>query len=178
MKYQLTHPWLQGSIPKTFSYMIKFASLNLANQMLSFWRSLQWSLYSTLQKWPVRHLTLLLKQPQVLVVLSSGITPMDTTILSNSTLMVLDPLLASVLQFYSPPSLETTTIFSNGPSQRSSTLVFEIKWTQWTLGWRQSDLIKTQPTSSPQFQQKQELQQLSWITLFLTPSSSAKLKVF
>ena len=56
--------------------------------------------------------------------------PMDTISSSNSTLMVLDPLLASVLQFYSPSSLETTTIFSNGPSQSSSTLVFEISSTQ------------------------------------------------
>ena len=39
---------------------------------------------------------------------------MDTISSSNSTLMVLDPLLASVLQFFSPSSLETTTIFSNG----------------------------------------------------------------
>ena len=31
------------------------------------------------------------------------------------TLMVLDPLLASVLQYYSPSSLAITTIFSNGP---------------------------------------------------------------
>ena len=55
--------------------------------------------------------------------------PMDTTSSSNSTLMVSDPLLASVLQFDSPSSLATTTIFSNGPSQSSSTLVFEINWT-------------------------------------------------
>ena len=34
MKYQITHPSLRGSIPNTFSYMIKIASLNLAIQML------------------------------------------------------------------------------------------------------------------------------------------------
>ena len=55
--------------------------------------------------------------------------PMDTTFSSNSTLMVLDPLLASVLQSYSPSFLETMTK-SNGPSQSSSRLVFEISWTQ------------------------------------------------
>ena len=65
----------------------------------------------------------LLEPAQVLVVLSSGITPMDTTFSSDSTLMVLDPLLASVHQFYSPPSLLTTTSYFNGPSQSSSTLV-------------------------------------------------------
>ena len=36
MKYQLTHPSLRGSFPNVFSYLIKFASLNLAFQMLSF----------------------------------------------------------------------------------------------------------------------------------------------
>ena len=35
MRYQLTHPSLRGSIPNTFSYMTKFASWNLATQMLS-----------------------------------------------------------------------------------------------------------------------------------------------
>ena len=50
---------------------------------------------------------------------------MDTTFSSNFTLMVLEPLLASVLQYYSPSSLPITIIFSNGPSQSSSTLVFE-----------------------------------------------------
>ena len=69
-------------------------------------------------------------RPQVLAALLSGLTPMGTISSLSFTLMVLDPLLASVLQFYSPISLETTTIFSNGPSQRSSTLVFEINWTQ------------------------------------------------
>ena len=130
MKYRHTHPSLRGSIPNTFSYTIKFASLNLAIRMLLFGNFPQLSLYSILQKWPVHHLTPLLNQPQVLVVLVSGLTPMDTISSSNSTLTVLDPLLASVLQFYSPSSLETKTIFSNGPSQSSSTLVFEINWTQ------------------------------------------------
>ena len=55
--------------------------------------------------------------------------PVDTTFSEKFTLMVLDPLLASVLQYYSPSSLATTTIFSNGPFQRLSTLVFEINWT-------------------------------------------------
>ena len=36
MKYQRTHQSLQGSILNTFYYAIKFASLNLATQMLSF----------------------------------------------------------------------------------------------------------------------------------------------
>ena len=76
------------------------------------------------------HLIPSLSRPLALVVLSSGPTPMDTTSSSNSTRMVLDPLQASVLQFYSPSSQETMTIFSNGPSQRPSTLVFEINWTQ------------------------------------------------
>ena len=56
----------------------------------------------TLQKWPDHHLIFSLNWPHVLVVISSGTTPMDTTSSSTSTLMVLDPLLASVLQFYSP----------------------------------------------------------------------------
>ena len=125
-----TYTSITAGIPSQyFFYVLKIASLNLAIQMLSFENFPQRSLYSTLQKWPVHHLTHLLNRPQVLVVLSSGLTPRDTTSSSNSTLMLLDPLLPSVLQFYSPSSLETTTIFSNGPSQSSSTLVFEIKWT-------------------------------------------------
>ena len=48
---------------------------------------------------------------------------------SNFTRMVWDPLLASVLQYYSLSSLATTTIFSSSPSQSSSTLVLEIDWT-------------------------------------------------
>ena len=159
MKYQLTHPSLRGSIPNTFSFMIKFASLNLAIQMLLFGKFPQWSLYLTLQKWPDHPLIPLLNRPQVLVVLHSGLTPIDTTSSSISTLKVLDPLLASVLQFYSPSSLATTTIFSNGPSQSSSTLVLQINCTHGTPGWKQSDLIKTHPTRSPQCQQKLELQQ-------------------
>ena len=55
---------------------------------------------------------------------------LDTTSSSNSTRIVLDPLRASVLQFYSHSSQETMTIFSNGPSQRPLTFVFEINWTQ------------------------------------------------
>ena len=39
MKYQRTHPSLQGSILNTFYYTIKFASLNLATQMLLFGKS-------------------------------------------------------------------------------------------------------------------------------------------
>ena len=41
MKYQRTHPSLQGSTPNIFYYTIKFASLNLATQMLLFGRSPQ-----------------------------------------------------------------------------------------------------------------------------------------
>ena len=41
-------------------------------------------------------------------------TPMFKTSSSNSTLMVLDPLRANVLQFYSPSSQEPMTTFSNG----------------------------------------------------------------
>ena len=55
--------------------------------------------------------------------------PMDTTFLSNSIRMVLDPLLASVHQSYSPFSLATTTIYFSGPSRRSFTLVSVINWT-------------------------------------------------
>ena len=79
--------------------------------------------------------------------------------LSNSTRMVSDPLRASVLRFYSHSSRETRTIFSNGPSQRPSMLVFETSWTQWILGRRQSYPTKTQLTRSQQCQQKLELQQ-------------------
>ena len=129
MKYQPTHPSQRGYIPNTFSYMIKLAKLNLAIQMLSFGRSPQLNLHSTLQKWPVHHLIPSLNRPQVLVVLSSRLTPMDTFFSSNSTLMVLDPLLASMLQFCSPSSQQTTAMFSNGPPQSSYTLVLEINWT-------------------------------------------------
>ena len=142
-----------------FFYMINFASLNLAIQMLPFGRSPQWSLYLTTQKWPDHHQIPSSSWPQVLAALFSRIIPMDTTSSSNYTLMVLDPLRASVLQFYSPSSQETMTIFSNGPSQRPSTLVFEINWTQWTPGWKQFDRTKTQPTRSPQCQQKLESRQ-------------------
>ena len=158
-KYQLTHPSLRGSIPNTSSLMINFASLNRDIQMSLFGKFPQWSLYSTLQKWPDHHLIPSLSRPLALVVLSSGPTPMDTTSSSNSTRMVLHPLRASVLQFYSPSSLETMTIFSNGPSQSSSTLVIEINLTQWLPGWRQPDLTMTQPTRNQQGQQKLELQQ-------------------
>ena len=41
MKYQRTHQSLQGSILNTFYYTIKFASLNLATQMLLFGKSPQ-----------------------------------------------------------------------------------------------------------------------------------------
>ena len=129
MKYQLTHPSLRASILNTFSYMIKFGSLNLAIQMLLIEKFPQSSLYSTLQKCPDLHLIPSLNRPQVLAALSSGLTPMDSTSSSNSTLMVLDPLPASALQSYSPSSLVTTKIFSNGPSQSSSTLVSQINRT-------------------------------------------------
>ena len=49
-------------------------------------------------KRPDHHLTPSLNRPQVLVVLSSGLIPTDTTFSSNSILMVLDPLRASVLE--------------------------------------------------------------------------------
>ena len=132
---------------------IKFASLNLVFQMLSFGNFPQWSLYLILQKWPDRHLTPSLNQPQVLVVLSSGPTPMDTTSSSNFTLMVLDPLRANMHQFYSPSSLATTTICFNGFSRRSSTLVSAINWIHWTHGRKQFSQIKTRSTRNPQSQQ-------------------------
>ena len=92
MKYQITHPSLRGSIPNNSSYMIKFASLNRDIQISLFGKFPQWSLYSTLQKWHDHHLIPSLSRPQILVVLSSGLTPMDTTSSSNSTRIVLDPL--------------------------------------------------------------------------------------
>ena len=60
----------------------------------------------------------------------SGPIRMATISSSNSTRMVSDPLLVSVLRFYSHSSRETMTIFCNGPSQRPSILVFETSWTQ------------------------------------------------
>ena len=150
-----TYTSITAGIPSQyFSCMIKFASLNLAIQMLSSGKFPQWSLYLTPQKRPDHHLTPSLNRPQVLVVLSSGLIPMHTTFSSTSILMVLEPLWASVIQYYSPSSLATTTIFWNGTSQSSSTLEFEINWTQWTPGWGQSDRIKTQPTRGPRCQQK------------------------
>ena len=113
MKYQLTHSSLRVFLLNTFSYMINFASLNLATQMLSFGKSPRYSLYPTLQKWPVHRLIPLLNQPRVLVVLSSGPIPMDTISSSNFFPMALDPLLASVLQYYSPFSQVIMTIYSN-----------------------------------------------------------------
>ena len=77
---------------------------------------------------PHHHLIPSLNRPQVLVILFSGLIPMDTTSSSSSTLMVLDPLLVSVHQFYSPFSLVNTTIFFNGRLRISSTLVSEINW--------------------------------------------------
>ena len=159
MKYQRTHPSLQGSILNTFYYTTKIASLNLATQMLLFGRSPQWSLYSTLQKWPDHHQIHSSSQLQVLPAPFSGLTRMTTISSSNSTRMVSDPLWVSVLRFYSHSSRETMTIFSNGPSQRPSILVFETSWTQWILGWRQSYPTKTQLTRSQQRQRKLELQQ-------------------
>ena len=128
--------------------MIKFVSLNLAIQILSSGKFPQWSLYLTPQKRPDHHLTPSLNRPHVLVVLSSGLIPMDITFSSNSILMVMDPLRAIVLQYYSPSSLATMTIFWNGPSQRSSKLEFKINWTQWTTGCRQSDPAYRKPTMS------------------------------
>ena len=55
--------------------------------------------------------------------LFSGLIPMDTTFSSNSTPMVLDPLLTKVHHFYSPSSLVTTATYSNGSSRSSSILV-------------------------------------------------------
>ena len=159
MKYQRTHPSLQESILNTFYYTTKFASLNLATQMLLFGRSPQWSLYSTLQKWLDHHQTHSSSQLQVLAATFPGLTRMATISSSNSTRMVSDPLRVSVLRFYSHSSRETMTIISNGPSQRPSILVFETSWTQWILGWRQSYPTKTQHTRSQQCQQKLELQQ-------------------
>ena len=57
-----------------------------------------------------------LNRPQRLVVLSSGLIPMDTFFSSNSTPMVLDPLLANVHQFCLQSSMVSTTISLNGPS--------------------------------------------------------------
>ena len=77
MKQQLIHPSLRGSIINTFSFKIKSASLKLVTQMLSFGRFPQWNLYSTLQRWLDHHLTPLLNRPRVLLVLSSGLIPID-----------------------------------------------------------------------------------------------------
>ena len=55
--------------------------------MLSFGRFPQWSLYLILQKWPDHHLTPSLNGSQVLVVLSSGPSPLDTFFSSSSTPM-------------------------------------------------------------------------------------------
>ena len=113
MKYQLTHPSLRVFILNTFSYMVKFASLNLVTQMLSFGKSPRYSLYSALQKLPVHRPIPWLNQPRVSVVLSSGPIPMNTISSSNFFPMALDPLLASVLQYYSPFSQVIMTIYSN-----------------------------------------------------------------
>ena len=162
--------------------MIKLASLNLVIRMLSFGRFAQWSLYSTRLMWRDHHLITItsLNRPQVLVVLSSWLIPMDTTFSSNTTPMALDWLLekCATILFYSPSSLVITTICLSGPSRRSSTLVSVINWIHWTHGRRQFDLAKTRPTRDPQFQQKHELRQSSSTTLFLTLNSLAKLKVF
>ena len=114
------------------------------------------------------YLTPSLKRPQVLVVPSSGLIPMDTTFSSNSTLMLLDPQLASVHQSYSPSSLVTTTICFNGPSRRSLTLLSVINWIHWTHRRKQFRLIKTRPTRNRQSQQKQESRQSSSKILFIT----------
>ena len=77
--------------------------------------------------------------------------------------MVLNPLLASVHQFYSPSSLVITRISFNEPSRSSSTSESVINWIRWTHGQKQFSLIKTRPTRNPQSQQKQELRQSSSI---------------
>ena len=158
--------------------MIISTNLNLIIRILSSGSFRLWNLCSTPQKKHDNHLIPSLNRPQVLVVLSLGLKLMDTTSSSNFTLMVLDPLLASVHQSYSPSSLVSTTICFSGPSRRSSTLVSAINLIHWTHGGRQFSLIKTRPKRNPQSQQKRELPQSSPITLFLTPNSLAKLKAF
>ena len=154
MKWQLIHLSLRGSTRKIFSSMINFATLTLAIRTLSFGRFRQWSLCSTPQKWPDHHLILSKNRPQVLVVLSSGLTPVDFTSSSTFTVMVLDSLLANVHQFHSPSSLANTTICLSGSSRRSSTLVSVINWIHWTHGGKKFSQIKTRPTRKPQSQQK------------------------
>ena len=116
--------------------------------MLSFGKFPHWWLCSTPQKWPDHYLIPSLNRLQVLVVLSSGLTPMDTILSSNFTLMVLDLQLPSVHQFYSPFSLVTTTICFNSPRRRSSTMASVINWTHWTHGRKQFSLINTRPTKT------------------------------
>ena len=158
--------------------MIKSTSLKPVIQTLFFGKIPQWSLYSTPQNLLDHHQIPSSSRPQVLVVLSTGIVPMDTVFSLNSTPMVLDTLVASVHHFSLPSSLATTTICSNGPSQSTSTLESMINWIHWTHGRKQFSLIKTRPTRSPQSQQKQELRQSSSTSLLLTLNSLAKLKVF
>ena len=156
-KYQLTHPLLRGCIPNTFFLYDKLLRLDPGNSDVIIWKIPSVKFYSTAK--------VARPSSDPLIELATSFSspifqtqPHGYNFFIKLTLMVLDPLLASVLQFYLPCSPQTTTIFSNGPSQSSSTLAFEINWTQWTTGWRQSDLIKNQPTRSPQSQQKLESQ--------------------
>ena len=71
--------------------------------------------------------------------------PHGYNFLSNFTVMLSDPQLASMNHFYSPSSLATMTTFSNGPSQRSSTLVIKINWIHWTPERKRFSLIKKRP---------------------------------
>ena len=87
------------------------------------------SMNSTLQKWPNHHLIPSSNWPQVSLALPSGLTPMDTTFWSKSSQMAMEPLLASLLQYFSPCFLVIMTIYSDGSFQRSSASVVEINWT-------------------------------------------------
>ena len=77
---------------------------------------------------------------------------------------------------------DSATSFSS-PTFRSHGYKFFIKFYPYGIGPATGKcasimVIKTRPTRSPQCQQKQELQQSSSTTLFFTPNSLAKLKVF
>ena len=167
MKQQLIHLSLREFILSTFSYLIKFARLRLVIRMLSFGGFPQWKFCSTPQYKPGHHLIHSLNRSQVLIVLSSGLIPVDTTSPSNTTLMVIDPLLASVHQSYSPFFLVTTTTCFNGPPRNSSRLVSVTNWLHWIPGRKQFDLIRTQPTKNPQSQQKKRFSTIMINSFFL-----------
>ena len=115
---------------------------------------------------------------RVLLALSFGLFLMATISSSSSALMVLDPLLGSVHQYFLHFCPATTGTCSSGPSQNSSSMVSVTNRTHRILEHRPSGMTKIQLTNIPPIQQKQEFRWSLSIAAFLTINFWVKLKVF